>query len=99
MNEASKQTLDTVVKDYFQLSGLEFIEKYPIVQEEAYWNGEDGEGLIQALTATWEACEKATLTAVNEKIARMRLPENSSSGEYAQGALDTREAIKKALEE
>ena len=42
--------IEQVIRDYFNLPGLEFLIKYPQVNVEKYWNGEDGEGLMQALT-------------------------------------------------
>ena len=38
-----------IARDYFSLTGNEFLVKYPDVEKEAYWEGEDGEGLMQAL--------------------------------------------------
>ena len=42
-------TVSQIIRDYFELPGVDFLKKYPSVEKEAYWNGEDGEGLMQAL--------------------------------------------------
>ena len=44
-----EKEMQDVVRDYFSLSGKEFLAKYPDVEEEAYWDGEGGEGLMQAI--------------------------------------------------
>ena len=40
-----------IIRDYFALDGTEFLAKYP-TDEEAYWEGKYGEGIILALKAT-----------------------------------------------
>jgi len=45
-----------IARDYFELSGSAFLAKYPI-DEKAYWEGQDGEGLIQALKKPLEEKE------------------------------------------
>jgi len=45
-----------ISKDYFELTGAAFLAEYP-VDEKAYWDGQDGEGLIQALKTTVEGKE------------------------------------------
>ena len=44
-----KKEVQVIIRDYFELPGNEFLAKYPDVEKEAYWNGEEGEGLMQAL--------------------------------------------------
>ncbi|KKK68667.1 hypothetical protein LCGC14_2941740, partial [marine sediment metagenome] len=47
----AKEKMQLTVRDYFGLSGKDFLKKYPDVESCVYWDGEEGEGLMQALKA------------------------------------------------
>ncbi|KKN50939.1 hypothetical protein LCGC14_0628040 [marine sediment metagenome] len=49
MSILKPEEIREIVKDYFDLTGISFLRKYPSVEEETYWDGESGKGLMQAL--------------------------------------------------
>jgi len=85
------QDVAQVVRDYYQLSGVRFLEKYPQVEEEVYWDGE-GAGLIQALAGYRKQPELLTHEEIGKAIER------ASEEQYFRGSngISTCESVAQA---
>jgi len=65
-----EQTIREIISDYFSLPGVNFLEKYPQVDKEHYWNGENGEGLMEALDGYRLIEGKVALTESNPQTRK-----------------------------
>lgn len=65
------EEIEQIVRDYFTLPEEFFLKKYPSVNESVYWNGENGEGLVQALKAQ---LNKGVCPDLEEEIRTVILP-------------------------
>jgi len=83
--------LAQIIRDFSQLTGNQFLEKYPQVDREAYWDV-GGEGLIQALAGYRKQPELLTPEEIGKAIDR------ASEEQYFKGSkgISTCESVAQA---